>query len=58
MNNSKPNAIILPLILGIIGAILTAHNDGNDPMWIPGFILGVVLGIIINWQRSIRRGQK
>lgn len=57
-NENKPSGLLLPVVLGAIGAILLAHNDGSNPMWIPGAILGALLGIIINWQRSIRRNQK
>ncbi|MDF2435355.1 MAG: hypothetical protein JWP44_4986 [Mucilaginibacter sp.] len=57
-NENKPNTLALPLIFGALGAIFLAHNDGSNPMWIPGAILGALLGVIINWRRSIRRNQK
>ena len=54
---NKPNKVVLPIVLGIICAVLVGHDDQNNPMWILGFILGAILGGIINWQRSIRRRQ-
>lgn len=54
-DKNENTGCILPIVLGVIGGIV-ANGNKDGPMAVVGFVLGVLVGMIINWR--IKNGPK